>query len=54
MEENKEVKKVSKVVAPKEPTMEERVIELANGGFNINQIAAMLALHSHVVKEILK
>jgi len=45
---------VVKVEVPKKPTVEQKVIDLSNSGFNINQIASMLALHSHVVKEILE
>lgn len=55
MEERKPTKKATKKVeAPKVKTMDEKVIDLANSGFNVNQIASMLALHSHVVKEILE
>lgn len=54
MEENKATKKTTKkVVAPKVKTLDEKIIELYNGGFNVNQIGSMLATHTTYIKEVI-
>lgn len=32
----------------------DKIIELHDSGFNINQIGSMLALHTHYVKDVIK
>ena len=46
-----EAKPVAKSPKPRATEQVDKVIELANGGYNVNQIASMLALHSQFVKE---
>lgn len=53
LEEQPIPQKSSKKKVVKEPTLEEKVLNMA-GQFNVNQISAMLGIHSHVVKEILE
>lgn len=50
----KKTTKITKTESIKPVSVDSKVIELANNGFNVNQIASMLALHSHIVKEILE
>ena len=35
------------------PDKDEKIIELVNGGFNINQIGSMLGVHTHYIKELI-
>ena len=46
-------KKVKKVVAPEYTDDQLKIIELANRGFNINQIGSMLHIHTHIIREFL-
>jgi len=55
MEESKPTKKVTKKVeAPKEKTMDEKIFELYNQGFNINQIGSMLYVHTQYIKQLIE
>jgi len=54
MEENKTTKKaIKKVVTPKEPTLDDKIIDLLNGGFNVNQIGSMLGIHTEYIKQLI-
>lgn len=44
-------KPVAKSPKPKAPEQVDKILELADAGFNVNQIASMLALHSQFVKQ---
>ena len=44
-------KPVAKSPKPKATDKVDKIIELADAGFNVNQIASMLALHSQFVKQ---
>ena len=46
-----EPKPVAKSPKPKAPEQVDKIIELSDSGFNVNQIASMLGLHSQFVKE---
>jgi hypothetical protein len=59
MEENKTQKVVEKKIAKKvsKPVVkktEDKIIELHDGGFNINQIGSMLAVHTQYVKTVIQ
>jgi len=47
----KTAKPVAKSPKPKATDKVDKIIELHDGGFNVNQIASMLALHSQFVKQ---
>lgn len=47
----KTAKPVAKSPKPKATDKVDKIIELSAGGFNVNQIAAMLAVHSQFVKQ---
>lgn len=49
--EKKASKRVSKPVVK---TTEDKIIDLSNGGFNVNQIASMLKVHSQYVKTVIQ
>lgn len=59
MEENKTTKKktvknpTQKVVEKKVKTLDDKIIDLANAGFNVNQIGSMLATHTTYIKDLL-
>jgi len=61
MEENKEPKKrIKKPVGKpmtkakvRTPDKNDRILELANAGFNINQIGSMLGVHTQYIKDLL-
>ena len=38
---------------PKVPEQDQKIIDLANGGFNVNQIGSMLGIHTHYIKDLL-
>lgn len=55
MEESKKAtKKVTKKVeAPKVKTLDDKIVDLVNAGFNVNQIGSMLATHTTYIKEVI-
>jgi len=59
MEENKPKREriaptpVAKSAKPKAPEQVDKIISMADGGFNVNQIASMLGLHSQFVKQVI-
>lgn len=38
---------------PTVPEQDQKIIDLANGGFNVNQIGSMLGIHTHYIKDLL-
>jgi|32_taG_2_1085360.scaffolds.fasta_scaffold291973_2 hypothetical protein len=61
MEENKQPRKrVQKPVGEpmtkakvRTPDKNDRILELASAGFNVNQIGSMLGVHTQYIKELL-
>lgn len=37
----------------KTPDYDDRIIELVNGGFNVNQIGSMLGIHTEYIKQLI-
>ena len=60
MEENKPKRErinptpVAKSPKPKATDKDNKIIDLYDSGFNINQIGSMLAVHTQYVKELIK
>jgi len=59
MEESKKATKkavknpTQKVVEKKVKTLDDKIVDLVNAGFNVNQIGSMLATHTTYIKEVI-